>query len=817
MTDPTSSPAQVAQPVATQSTEAQAPAIAGAAGDALRRGVELRSAGNLDGAIAAYREAARIDPTHPAPFFNIGNVLFDQGQWGEAREAFAEAAKRQPGFAGAWLQVARCEVKLGQLREARESFASALRLEPTLFSAWLEAGNLCRTMGIAQQALISYRRAVESAPDRWEGRLSLARQLEDSGQWDEAAGHYHLALGAASGKAGGVRDVHRMMARYRLERGDAARALESLRQALGIVRVEKPEADINLRADLQIDLGEVLMRLGLTDPAHRAFERASSATDEFVLARLAQVSFHNNLWQEAQEVLKRCVELHPASATALWNLAHSYAESWMMEEAEATLRKAESIAPQPGAASMRASIAGRIGDADSALAIYRQLGEQEGPESAMRSSAAMASLYSDSLDAREVSDLHRELFSALGEGARTPASFANTRDPERRIRLGFISADLHHQHPVNIFMQPVLARIDRSRFEVFMYHTGIAHDDQTQLARTRVDHWVASTAFSSTQLARRIESDQIDMVIDLSGHTSLNRVPMLAKRTAPVQITFLGYPGSTGVPNIDWIIADPVVAPEGSDVLFSERVMRLPHAVFCYAPEVNYPFPDYGRAHRDRPLTFGSFNNVPKLTPHTIRLWARVLKAIPEARLVLKAPSFKDHMAIGAFRERFEREGIEGTRIDFRGPVGLTDMMAEYADIDIALDPVPYNGGTTTLQALWMGVPVLAKAGAGFVSRMGASFMTSAGLGDWVASDDDHYVELAVRKARDRDALLALKRGLRERLKAAPAWDIDRYVRDLEAALREMWRAHCESPQSTAPALPKSGAKASRVPRTSKR
>ena len=326
-------------------------------------------------------------------------------------------------------------------------------------------------------------------------------------------------------------------------------------------------------------------------------------------------------------LFRSCVELHPGSATALWNLAHSYAESWMMEEAEATLQKAEAIAPQAGAASMRASIAGRIGDADQALEIYRQLGEHEGPESPMRSSAAMASLYSDSLSAADVSALHRELFAPLGEGARTPASFANPRDPERRLKLGFISADLHHQHPVNIFMQPVLARLDRSRFEVFMYHTGIAHDDQTQLARSRVDHWVASTTLSAVQLARRIESDQIDVMVDLSGHTSLNRVPMLARRVAPVQLTFLGYPGSTGVPNIDWILADRIVAPEGSEPLYSERVMRLPHAVFCYAPEVAYAYPEYGEVHRSRPLTFGSFNNVPKLTPHTVTLWSQIGRA----------------------------------------------------------------------------------------------------------------------------------------------------------------------------------------------
>ena len=759
---------------------------------ALQKGLELRKQGDAQGAMACYRQAAELDPRDPAPPFNMGNVLLEQGQWEEAHACFAQALQNQAEFAAAWLQTARCEVRLGRLAQARESFASVLRLEPQNFSAWLEAGNLCRQMGLPEQALASYGRAVASAPARWEGHLTLARQLEDAALWDEAARHYHQALGASSQKPGGVRAVHKMMARYRLERGDAARALESLRQALGILRAENTEPDVNERADLQIDLGEVLMRLGLQELAHRAFERASVATDEGVLSRLAQVSFHNNLWQEAQDVLRRNVALHPQSATALWNLAHSYAESWQLEEAEATLQKAEALAPQSGAPSMRASIAGRLGDVDRAREMYRAMGEAEGPQSAMRSSAAMASLYSDTLSAQQVADLHRALFAPLGEGARAVASFANAREPGKRIRLGLISADFHHQHPVNIFMQPVLARLNRQQFEVFIYHTGIAHDDQTHQARARADHWVASAAMSPLQLSRRIEADGIDMVLDLSGHTSMNRMAMLAQRVAPVQVTFLGYPGSTGVPNLDWIVADPVVAPQGSEGLFSEQVMRLPNTVFCYAPEADYPYPAYGQAHLQRPLTFGSFNNVPKLTPHTIKLWSAVLSELPQSRLVLKAPSFKDEMAIRTFRERFVREGVAAERIEFRGPVGLGDMMAEYADIDIALDPVPYNGGTTTLQAMWMGVPVLVKSGQHFVSRMGASFMQAAGLNDWVAHNDAEYVALAARHAGDRQALLSLKQGLRERLLGLPAWDIDQYVRDFEVALRQMWAAHCK-------------------------
>ncbi|PUE07682.1 tetratricopeptide repeat protein [Limnohabitans sp. T6-20] len=728
-------------------------------------------------------------PAAAADAFNQAHTDFKAGRWAEALAAYEAALRIAPQLEVAALQRARCLVRLGDFAVAREGFSQLLKAFPGNYSGWLEAGHLCRQQGVHQQALASYSRAIALVPARFEARLSLARLLEDMGQMEAGAAEYHRALAAAG--ADKNRLVHWRMAKYRLERGDAARALESLRQALLVLRIGQEPIDENERAEMQMDLGDIFMRLGMTEDGHRAFERASVGTSEATLVRLADLSFRYNLWQEAQAVLRRNVELHPGSDLAHWNLAHSLAESWNMQEALEELAKAEAIAPQSGAKSMRASVAGRTGDADTALQLYKALADEEGPGSKMHSSAAMSSLYSDKLSPRQVSDLHRELFAHLGDNARSVSSFKNDKSPDRPLRVGLVSADFHHQHPVNIFMQPVLARLDRRAVEVTMYFTGVSYDEQTQLAKRRVARWVEATTWNDSQLARRIEEDGIDILLDLSGHTSMQRMSLFGQRAAPVQATFLGYPASTGVPNIDWLVADAVVAPAGSEVLFSEQLARLPHSVFCFAPETDYPYPDYGQAHAERPLTFGSFNNVPKLTPHTVKLWAAVLKEVPGSRLLLKAPSFKDEGAIEAFAQRFLAEGIARDRLAFRGPVGLTDMMAEYADVDIALDPVPYNGGTTTLQALWMGVPVVVKAGGNFVSRMGASFMQAADLHDWVAESDADYVRIAAAMARDRQALLALKQGLRERLLAAPAWNIDQYTRDFEAALRHMWRSHC--------------------------
>ena len=335
----------------------------------------------------------------------------------------------------------------------------------------------------------------------------------------------------------------------------------------------------------------------------------------------------------------------------------------------------------------------------------------------------------------------------------------------------------------------VLREIDRSRFEVFLYFTGVSYDDQTRLAQQRIEHWVEATTLNDTQLAKRIDADGIDLLLDLAGHTGQQRMSLFAKRAAPVQATYLGYPGSTGVPNMDWVLGDEVVSPVGSESLCSERIARLPGSVFCFAPEVDYPYPAFPDETAQRPLTFGSFNNVPKLTPRTLSLWAQILQAVPGSRLLLKAPSFSDGGAVRLFGERLQHLGVDLGRVEFRGPTGLTDMMAEYAEVDIALDPVPYNGGTTSLQAMWMGVPVVTQRGQHFVARMGASFMTAAGLPEWVADDDEGYVRVAVQMAQDSAALLDLKRGLRDRLKTRRGWDVVAHTRSMEAAFVEMVNA----------------------------
>ena len=720
--------------------------------------------------------------TAAAQAFNAGNAAYRDSQWPQALALYEQALQLDAQMVPAWLQKARTLVRQGELMAAREAFAQTLRRDAVNYSGWLEAGHLCRQMGELGQASAAYQRAIDVAPQRHEALLGMARVMMQLGEHEAAqrAGSDAMRAAAQAGENAAVRQrqTAQFMGQYWMEVGQPAQALTWLQAALSV-----PGADDDQLAELCMDAAIAHWRLGQAAQAHALLTRASGAQALPTLSRLALLSLQHNFVAEAAQVMERATELYPQDPQAWSNLAHVHAESWHLQQAEQALDKALSLGEVPAASTLRAAIAGKRGDADAAMAIYRQLAADEPRPGPMASSAAMSALYSDRLSAAEVAALHRTLFAPLGQGARARESLVREPLTGRRLRLGLVTADLHYQHPVNIFMQPILREIDRSRFEVFVYFTGVSQDAQTVQASQRVEHWVTAGSLNDLQLARRIDNDRIDVLMDLSGHTTHNRMAMFAARVAPVQMSYLGYPGSTGVPNIDWLIGDAVVTPPEDDALCTERVARLPGTVFCYAPEEDYPLPKFDAAMATRPLTFGSFNNVPKLTPHTLALWARVLQAVPGSRLLLKAPSFGDEGAVAFFRERLVALGVAADRIEFRGPVGLPAMMAEYADVDIALDPVPYNGGTTSLQAMWMGVPVLTLHGQSFVARMGASFMQAAGLPEWVAQGDDDYVAIAQRMAADRQALLALKRGLRERLQALPAWDVKQHTRAFEAAI----------------------------------
>lgn len=746
-------------------------------------------------ALQCYRQAVGLPGAPAAAWFNLGNALLDAGKLPEAESALRQALALDAGMVPAMMQLARCLSRLARREEALPLYLTLAARAPGDHSIWLEAGNVQRNLGDPAAAAQSYRKAIACAPDRWGAHASLARALEEAqtaackGQLSEQealdmAEAAQEALQRAVALAPDAWAVQLLIGRSRRDRGDMAGALDAF-QGNGGSGEPPPEACI--------EAGNALMCLGRIEEAHQWFSQAAHSEQEAVLVRLADVLFPHNLWAEALAVLEKAVQLNPGNAYAYFNLAQGQARSWHMEAALRNIEQARSLLPEiPGLQALEASIHDKLGDSENALRIYRELAAQDGDNPAYRSSSAYCALYAEDMTPEQAADHHRALFAPWAlppaERAAIFGGFSNAREAGRRLRIGYITADLHHQHPVNIFMQPLLARHDPAAFHVTIYYGGRAYDEQTRKAKTLAHRWREVAAMTDENLRRTILLDEIDILIDLAGHTGGNRARLFAHRAAPVQISFLGYPHSSFLPEMDWLIGDPVVTSPDKEHLYSERILRLPHAVFCYWPEEDYPLPEF---QRNGAIVFGSFNNINKVTPRCLRLWARIMEKLPSSRLLLKAPSFRDPLARRRFSDLLAANGIAGDRVELRGPTGLAEMMAEYADIDIALDPVQYNGGTTTLQALWMGVPVVTLQGAGFVQRMTASFLTQIDHADWIAQDEEGYVAAAMRLAEDRDKLNSIKAGLRNRMLASPLSDIARYARDFEAALRSAWRVYC--------------------------
>lgn len=729
-------------------------------------------------------------PVAAVEAFNQANRSARAGDHQAAISACLEAIEIFSELLPAHILLGRRHFTLGQLALAKKAYLNALDQAPEDFSANLGLGNILRQEDHFAQAADTYRMAIATRPKDSRGHLALALLCQqdaiENASW-VAARHYQIALDCA------VREIHsegaaridQRIGWRRNELGDCFGAGEAFRA--GLSRLPQTRGDCSaLEADLNVDLAEVLFQLDLYPEAAKLLERSAQTNSTTVLRRVADCSYRHKFWQEAIAILKRAVTLDPAEASLHLALADMQVKSWLMGEAEKTLDQiSRLLSPEQNytLCEIRAQIASRSGDAEGALAQYQAIADHDVDR--LASTLAMTALYSHSAYPQTWAERTRAACALWGEGARHRDSFENDRNISRPLRIGMVTPDLRRQHPVNIFLQPMLKQWNNSSFPLTVYFTGRHSDEQTRQAQSRAGQW---RSLAPEQLRHAVSSDRIDILIDLSGHTHSGELKQFAQRLAPVQATYLGYSGSTEVPNIDFLIGDSVLTPASHELLYSERLMRLDTSVFCYAPEENYPSPKFDAAMRERPLTFGSFNNLPKITPKTVELWAQILQALPDARLLLKAPSFQDPAAVARIESLFSSRNISPGRLTLRGPSELGQMMQEYAEVDIGLDPMPYNGGTTTLQALWMGVPVVTKSGTQFVSRMGESFMRHVDLNDWVAQSDADYVRIAVEKARDRHALLTLKSGLRQHLLSKPSWSISALIGSFEAALKRMWQ-----------------------------
>lgn len=712
-----------------------------------------RQAGRHAEAAEHYRKAIRLQPRVAAHHVGLGMALRAAGRTDEALAAYRRAVDLQPDMAEAHHNLGNLLIAQNRVEDAKLSYRNALRADPSLAVAHFELGNIAVIEGDDAAALEAFAGAALAMPDRADFHIRIAQLLQ--------------------------------------KQGDREGAITAFERGLAL-SPEQPGPLANL--------GILLRSAGRHKEARACLERALDLQPEFPDAWLALGIVHHDCsdWTEAARCYARAIELKPDMAFAHVNLGIVHQRNGRIEAGiAATLRALEIDPAQHKACNNLGSL--YLGRADIAAAMdWQRRALAIDPESQEAlGNLCLTSNYADDLGPEDVYALHRDYGRRALFAGTAAAAHRNDEDRNRRLRIGYVSPDLR-RHSVAYFLEPLLANLDRSKFEVVAYYNYAAADEVTVRLRALFDAWVPTVGLDDQAMAERIRADGIDILVDLAGHTDGNRLPVFARRPAPVQATWLGYLTTTGLDAIDYRITDRHVDPKGYEAHAVEQPLRLPSCYLCYQPDPAAPEVGPLPAATNGYITFGSFNNLAKLSPACIALWASVLAAVPGSRLVLKNRSLADPAMHALVVERFAAQGIAAGRLELNDwQAGMDSHLGGYGRIDIALDTWPYNGVTTTCEALWMGVPVVSRVGATHAARQGRSLLAAIGLSHLAGDGDAKFVRACQALAGDLAALAALRAGLRERLRASPLLDGAGFARKMAKAYREMWRSSCAGDSST--------------------
>ena len=639
----------------------------------------------------------------------------------------------------------------GRLREAEAVYRQLLTRDADDAGANFLLGVVALQSDRAAEALPLLENASRLAPGKWDVLNYLSVALRETGRVDDAVDAARRAVAADPAQA----DAHGNLGLALQVKGELVAAAAAYRDAIR----------------LNPNFAEAYNNLGNVLSAQRDFPAAERA-------------------------YRRAIELNPESALSYANLGSVLRELDRSDDALDACRAAVAIQPDLAQAYNNLGNALReVGEPDEALKNFRRAIELCPAYAVAHSNYLFALHFVPSVDAATIRREHERWAAAHADPITAAVTPTGVRDraPDRQLRIGYVSADFR-EHAVGRFMLPIIATHDRERYEVVCYSDVRAADRVTDAIRAAADRFIITAAMDDAALASHVRNDGIDILIDLALHAARNRLLAFARRAAPVQATYLGYPGTSGMRAMHFRITDiHLDPPDGgeTDRAYTERSIRLPRTYWCYVPPPNMPAVGPLPAAANGFVTFGCLNKFTKASDVALRTWARLLaRTGAKSRLILHAPR-------GRARERvlamMAAENVAAERVEFVGAQGVLDYLNTYSRIDVGLDPFPYNGGTTTIDALLMGVPVVSLAGDAAVRRAGASILSNAGLPELVARTTDAYVDVAAALADDRARLAALRAGLRVQMLASPLCDLPTFVRDLEAAYRQMWRERMAS------------------------
>jgi protein O-GlcNAc transferase len=707
--------------------------------------------GQYPAAIEFVSAAIRLDGSRPEYFAHLGDAHRLAGQLGEAARCYQRALALAPHFAEAHDALGTVLQALGRPADAEAAYRNAIRFRPQFAAAHHNLGGVLRDQGRAREALDSYRAAIDIQPNLVESHMDLGCLLHERREFAAAAAEYQEAL--------------------RL-RPDYVAAL----------------TNFGFLAQTQMQL----------DQAISLFGRVAQLTPDSAVAHfnLANVYLIKQMRQQAIVEYQHTLRLQPMHAGAYHNLAVLFNELRQPDPAVDACEKG--LALDPKSASLCENLAFALhtqGRGEEAIGWYRKSIELE-PERSIGYANLLYSLnfvpgiapaaaFAEHL---AWAKRHAEPLTALAP------SHANDRTPDRRLRIGYVSAHFC-RHAVNYFTEPMICAHDRSAVEVYCYSDVVAPDDVTARLKNAVDVWRDTVAVSDERLANMVREDRIDILVDLAGHIGGNRLLAFARKPAPIQLTYIGYQNTTGMTAMDYRLTDERADPPGlTDEFYTEQLVRLPNSFFCYQPSEESPPVTPLPARASHRVTFGYFNNFTKVTPQVLQTWFEILKRVPDSQLLVLA-------ATGGYVERRFHElaresGIDPRRIALCDRQPRAGYMRLIQQVDVALDPFPFNGHTTTCDSIWMGVPVVMLEGDTYASRFGGSVLANVGLEQLIARSVDEYVNIAVELAGDLDRLARLREQLRPRMAASALLDFAGFARNVEAAYRQMWRTWCARSES---------------------
>ena len=735
--------------------------------------------GDLAEARRLYAEVLGAEPAHDLALFRLGLLELQENRHETAATLIRAAADRVPGNVRYQLGLAQVLQSLQRWPEASAALRRVLELEPDSFDAQLDLGVSLQRGGDPSAAAAAYRAALARKPDDPRALGNLGAVLREMGGLDEATQLLEAAARLEPEAASHAINLGIVCC----ERRDFAAAESILRAVLA----REPD-----NADAAFNLGNALRGLGQPLEAVEHYRRAATHRPAHAeaLNNLGNAYKETGDFAAAMAAFDAALAARPSYTAAINNAGCLLRTLGRLDEAEDMLRRGLALDPRhPALHDNLANVLKDAGALEEAIDHYRQALDLDPGNASTHGNLA----YGLSFQCARPEPILEE---CLRWGARFAAPLERSQilpardlSPDRRLKLGYVSGDFR-EHCQSLFTLPLLAHHDPREVEVVCYSSVERRDAWTQRLESCANVWRDVRALDDAALAKVVREDEIDILVDLNMHMANGRPLLFARKPAPVQIAWLAYPGTTGIAAIDYRLSDPRLDPDTFDRHYSERTLRLPDTFWCYDAQNGNIDVNELPAIKNGYVTLGCFNNPCKLTDRALDLWGSVMRAIPDARLRLMAPPGRHRAHLVA---RLETHGVAAARLSFVEFRPRDEYLQFYHDVDFGLDTLPYNGHTTSLDALWMGVPIVTRVGDTCVGRAGLSQLFHLGLLDLVADSDAAFVAIAAALAADRDRLRELRGSLRATMQRSPLMDAARFARSVEQAYRSAWRAHCSA------------------------